>query len=97
MPPHAFLEVMNTVGRECPDLAVEFLAQLFSFQMTEVRLDLSTGSIACDLMQKLDKVSFYDVLYHATALKHGGIFVTADEKYYQKAKGVGGVRLLASR
>ncbi|MDZ4217204.1 MAG: type II toxin-antitoxin system VapC family toxin, partial [Candidatus Gracilibacteria bacterium] len=33
-------------------------------------------------------VSFYDASYHALALVTKGTFVTLDEKYYQKTKGL---------
>lgn len=37
----------------------------------------------------------FDTLYHAVALEtEGAVLVTADERYYSKARRVGGVRLL---
>jgi len=45
------------------------------------------------LMQRLG-VTFYDAAYHAVALRNGGTMITADEAYYRKAKGHGGVVLL---
>lgn len=36
--------------------------------------------------------TFYDASYHALALERRGVFVTADERYLQKAAAVGAVR-----
>lgn len=33
------------------------------------------------------KISFYDASYAALAKEYGGIFLTADKKYYERAKG----------
>lgn len=36
-------------------------------------------------------VSFYDAAYHATALVHRGVFVTADQRYVSNAMPHGAV------
>jgi len=41
-------------------------------------------------------VSFYDASYHALAKKIGGVFITADNRYYDKAKVVGNIEPLGS-
>ena len=40
--------------------------------------------------------SFYDATYHALAMWHSCDFITADKKYYEKAKQFGNIRLLDS-
>lgn len=45
-------------------------------------------SIAFDL-------HLFDTLYHAVALEEGATLVTADEVYFAKAQGLGGIRRLA--
>ncbi len=39
-------------------------------------------------------VAFYDAAYHAVALVHGGVFVTADERYVAHASQAGSVSSL---
>jgi hypothetical protein len=38
----------------------------------------------------------FDTLYHAVALEEGATLVTADETYFSKAKGLGGIVSLAN-
>jgi predicted nucleic acid-binding protein len=38
----------------------------------------------------------FDTLYHAVALEEGATLVTADEAYFSKAKGIGGIVSLAN-
>jgi predicted nucleic acid-binding protein len=46
------------------------------------------------LMTKYPKITFYDASYHALAKAYNGIFVTADEKYYELTKKEGNIKLL---
>lgn len=39
----------------------------------------------------LHDITFYDAAYHALALLHEGLFVTADTQYVTRAGGSGGV------
>lgn len=39
----------------------------------------------------LHDITFYDAAYHALALLHEGLFVTADTQYVTRAEGSGGV------
>lgn len=41
------------------------------------------------------KTSVYDAAYHALAIKLDAIFVTADKKYYNKAKDLGNIELIS--
>jgi predicted nucleic acid-binding protein len=45
-------------------------------------------------LTKAYAVSFYDAAYHATALVHGGVFVTADERYAKRTSASGAVVML---
>ena len=40
--------------------------------------------------------SFYDAIYHALAIEKNAIFITADKKYFEKAKSFGFIKLLSS-
>ncbi len=42
------------------------------------------------------KTSFYDSSYHFLAIIHKATFLTADKKYFQKAKQLGNIELLLS-
>ena len=48
---------------------------------------LASLSVTC-------RVAFYDAAYHAVALRLGGVFVTADERYVRRASGAGGISSL---
>lgn len=91
---HTFTEVMNILALKSPRDAMKAFSFLMTAEFLECTLGLNTCSQGLRLMRELEKISFYDAIYHATALHHDGIFVTADEKYYEKARHVGGVVLL---
>ena len=86
-------EVGNFLGRMVQDLALEKMETLLDFHFKTRKLDKGTCKLIFKLMNDLS-VSFYDASYHALAQKMGGIFITADKKYYQKAKIKGGIELL---
>ena len=44
----------------------------------------------------VDASHAFDTLYHAMAMQHGGTFVTADERYFAKARALGGIELLST-
>lgn len=86
-------EVGNTLARRFPDDAGELLATLADFGLTEARLDARWRSRAVSLSVRYG-VAFYDAAYHAVALRLGGMFVTADERYVRRASGAGGISSL---
>jgi len=86
-------EVGNFLGKMVQDLALEKMETLLDFHFKTSKLDKGTCKLIFKLMNDLS-VSFYDASYHALAQKMGGIFITADKKYYQKAKSKGGIELL---
>ncbi len=86
-------EVGNTLARRFPDQAGELLASLADFGLTEARLDLRWRTQAVSLAVAYE-VAFYDAAYHAVALVHGGVFVTADERYAARASPAGSVSTL---
>lgn len=49
---------------------------------------------AADLSISLNH-HLFDTLYHAVALEERATLVTADEAYFGKARGLGGIQLLA--
>ena len=54
----------------------------------------SMEKIALQICFKYRKVSFYDASYHAIALFHKGVFLTADKRYFEMTKKEGSVELL---
>ena len=86
-------EVGNTLARRFPDQAGDLLAALADFGLTEARLDLRWRTQALSLSTTYE-VAFYDAAYHAVALVHGGVFVTADERYVGRASKAGGLASL---
>ena len=86
-------EVGNFLGRVAPDSALEKMQILLDFRFKTKELDLEICKVVFELMKNLS-VSFYDASYHALAKKIGGVFITADNKYYGKAKIVGNIEPL---
>lgn len=89
-----FYEVMNTLGRKFPEKAVTSLSVLKMLDIFEIGLTLEIATIALGIMREFPQVSFYDASYHATAIENNGTFITADEKYYRRAKSLKHITLL---
>lgn len=86
-------EAGNTLARRFPAQAGELLASLADFGLREARLDVKWRTRAVALALAYD-VAFYDAAYHAVALVHNGVFVTADERYIRRASRAGGISSL---
>ena len=86
-------EVGNTLASRFPDHAGEALASLADFGLIEARLDAEWRAQAVTLATTYN-VAFYDAAYHAVALVHRGVFVTADERYVARASQAGSISTL---
>ena len=88
-------ELNNYLGRSYPaELALAKYSYFKTFRLTEsLLLNLEVSGLAFRIMKKAG-VTFYDASYHALALLLKGTFLTADKKYYEKAKGFGNIKLL---
>ena len=86
-------ETFNTLGRKLS--YGEAVGALEVFADTPFEVLKSDVNTALQLMQKFPKISFYDASYHALAIEHEGVFITADRKYYEITKEAGNVMLLA--
>lgn len=73
-------EVGNTVARRFPTHAGAWLSALVKFGLEESPVTARWLAQVLELTACYP-VSFYDAAYHATALIHGGVFVTADQRY----------------
>ena len=83
-------EVGNTIARRFPAHADAWLSALLKFGLEETPVTQQWLSQVLELTARYP-VSFYDAAYHATALIHGGVFVTADERYAGNAMPHGSV------
>lgn len=82
-PPHWLLEVAAVVSRLRPERAaqaVELLAALELPVADDPEILQRAVRLAVDLRHHL-----FDTLYHAVALEHGALLVTADLRYARKA------------
>jgi len=88
-------EVGNVLGRMVPDSALEKMETLLEFRFKTKELDKETCKSIFKSMKDLS-VSFYDASYHALAQRMGGVSITADDKYYQKARAKGNIEFLGN-
>lgn len=93
-PPHFIAEVAAVLAREKPGEALADLHDLLNLDFRRLE-STALYSQAIDLSIRLNH-HLFDTLYHATAFHvPGAICVTADARYYEKAKDLGQIRLLA--
>ena len=85
-----FFEVGNTIARRFPAQANAWLAALQKLDIDEAPRTTRWLAVALELTER-HGVTFYDAAYHATALVHGGVFVTADRRYIERVGEAGGV------
>lgn len=92
-PAHWLAEVAAVCVRLKPDIATSATSFLYAMEVP-VRNTLDIYRRACALAVELDHHVF-DTLYHAVALTQRDIIlVTADRRYYQKARKKGAIALL---
>ena len=92
-PPHFLAEVAAVLARMQPANADEDLRflQAVDWAVVEWAEIYTTAIVLSGRLQH----HLFDTLYHAVALhSEGATLVTADEAYYEKAKGEGGVSRL---
>lgn len=92
-PPHWLAEVAAVVSRQSPSTASEYIDALYALRIP-VADTRELYAVACGLAAVTGQHVF-DTLYHAVALttpEH--MLVTADERYYRKARQVGSITLL---
>jgi len=81
-----YFEVGNTLARRYPAEAGRHLENLRLFGLQESAPDPTLEQDILRLTTEFG-VTFYDAAYHALAIVHEGVFVTADEKYVQAVGG----------
>jgi predicted nucleic acid-binding protein len=90
-----FYEVSNLLGLKKPKQAYALMEVLLDYDFEEARITKELCRLALEIMSKL-KVTFYDAIYHAVAIKKNGTFITADRQYFRKASPLGYIKLLGS-
>lgn len=92
-PPHWIGEVAAVLVRRTPatvNIAAETLLKLqFAATFDHVRIYHRAIALSQTLNHHL-----FDTLYHAVALEENATLITADQRYYEKAKSVGGIMML---
>jgi predicted nucleic acid-binding protein len=88
-PPHWMIEIVSVLARKEPDLISSAIVLLTELNPTVLSTPdvLSRGA---DIAKALDH-HLFDTLYHAVALEVGATLVTADDRYYGKAKALGAI------
>jgi predicted nucleic acid-binding protein len=92
-PAHWLLEVYAVVvRRSAANAAQEALGILHALEL-EVVDHIAIHELAGTLSQQYQH-HLFDTLYHAVAIETDSLLITADEKYWQKAKAHGHIELL---
>lgn len=93
-PPHFLAEVAAVVTRLKPDSALHYIDNLAALDITWATPTVAYTraiDLACQLNHHL-----FDTLYHAVALSlPNAVLVTADRRYFEKAKHLGQIAWLA--
>lgn len=92
-PVHWLAEVIGVLTRVEPNLVDDALIFLDDMRPTLIQ-GVPVLKRAAELSITLNH-HLFDTLYHAVALEEGATLVTADEAYFGKAKGLGGIQSLA--
>ena len=93
-PPHFFAEVAAVLAREQPSSVAEQLEDLWQIRW-EVAESASVYALAAELSMRF-RHHLFDTLYHAAALSsRDATLITADDKYYEKARDQGRIARLA--
>jgi len=78
-------EVGNVLMLKKPDIAPEIMEIFIGYSFMESDMSIELCKETFKLMQKYH-VTFYDAVYHALAILHKGILLTADESYCKKVR-----------
>jgi predicted nucleic acid-binding protein len=93
-PDHWIIEVAQVTVLKAPGRAKELMAGLRALPFQSI-----DGADILDRAMELSarlKHHLFDVIYHAIALEHGAVFVTADDRYFAKAFRLGRIEMLTN-
>ena len=93
-PPHFIAEMSAVLSREVPTIAEVALGDLLDVEMQRIETD-ALYVRAVELSLRFQH-HLFDTLYHAVALESpDALLVTADERYWRKARMAGRIMRLA--
>lgn len=88
-PPHWLAEVIAVLTRLRPEIAAEAVDLMDAMEI-DTAVDAELYKRASRIARQLDQ-HLFDTLYHALALEHDAVLVTADGRYLRKAAQLGNV------
>lgn len=83
-------EVGNILGRRLPEAMPQALHALLRAGIVLHELSAALATQTAELVRRFD-ATFYDASYHALAIQHRAVFITADERYLNKAAVAGAI------
>ena len=92
-PPHWHAEVAAVLARVQPERALDDVADLLQLACVDVEASPAVLLRATELAATL-RHHLFDTLYHAVALERHCTCLTADARYYRKARALGSLTLL---
>lgn len=92
-PPHWVSEVAAILVRLAPKTVGSSVEALMALAFVKTANDVGHYQRAISLAMKLDH-HLFDTLYHAIALEEKATLITADRKYYDKARRMGSILML---
>ncbi len=75
------------------DKARTFFDTFLDFKITYIRIDDSLLKKTLEIASAVHD-TVYDATYHSLALSRSATFLTCDQKYFERAKGWGGVKVV---
>ena len=93
-PPHWLAEAAAVLARLYPKIAQQATELLYAMELP-VKGGLEVYAKSVNISKELNHHVF-DTLYHAVALEYDATLISADEKYYRKARSLGSVSRLRS-
>lgn len=92
-PAHWHAEIAAVLSRESPATVAADIRDFLLFSFVRIAHTSAVYERATGLAISL-RHHVFDTLYHAVALVESAILITADERYYRKAQGLGHIKLL---
>ena len=92
-PPHWVSEVAAVLVRLAPKTVGSSVEALMALAFVKTANDVGHYQRAISLAMKLDH-HLFDTLYHAIALEEKATLITADRKYFDKARRMGSILML---
>ncbi len=93
-PDHWIIEVAQVAVLKTPERANDLMAQLQAITFKSIP--------SSEILEKSMELSarlkhhLFDVVYHAIALEHGALLITADDRYFAKAFRLGNIKMLVN-